>query len=170
MMDFAQEALSDPSLPPLLRQSPIAVLILDSTWDASMQLLRGHAAIGMGGPGRLSLGVMGSHWLWSAPSSLSDVTRAFLDEEQTDETCCVNDLRECGTAWETLNIGSGAWMHEVGHALNNPHWPSGVMARGYVEFNRAFMTREGRSSRTGSRGVRPIKYVNLVLLCALGHF
>lgn len=49
---------------------------------------------------------------WAAPSRLEYVTPAFLDEERTDEACVVNDLNECPTAWETLNIGSGAFMHE----------------------------------------------------------
>lgn len=103
---------------------------------------------------------MGSHWLWSAPSSLEQVTPAFLDEEPTDENCCVNDLNECSTAWETLNIGSGAFMHEVGHALDNPHWPSGLMARGYVDFNRAFMTRSPKCSRSRTGPISPVNSSN----------
>ncbi|CDS82189.1 related to RSC2-member of RSC complex [Sporisorium scitamineum] len=149
MHAFAAEALEDPSTPQELRWSPVAVLTLDSIYDPKMRLLRAHGAIGAGGPGSLSHGVMGSHWLWAAPRSLSEVTSAFLDTEATDESCCVNDLNECPTAWQTLNIGSGAFFHEAGHALNNPHWPSGLMARGYVEFNRAFMTREPGCRRNG---------------------
>ncbi|ETS62973.1 hypothetical protein PaG_02743 [Moesziomyces aphidis] len=149
MHGFAREALEDPSTPQFLRWSPVAVLTLDTMYDAKMRLIRAHAALGAGGPGSLSHGVMGSHWLWAAPSSLQQVTTAFLDTEPTDEECCVNDLNECPTAWQTLNIGSGAFFHEAGHALNNPHWPSGLMARGYVEFNRAFMTREPGCRRNG---------------------
>ncbi|KAJ1029553.1 hypothetical protein NDA13_002799 [Ustilago tritici] len=146
---FAVEALQDPSTPQELRWSPVAVLTLDTIYDPRMRLIRGHAAVGAGASGQLSHGVMGSHWLWAAPSSLDAVTAAFLDTERTDESCCVNNLRECETAWQTLNIGSGAFAHELGHALNNPHWESGLMARGYVEFNRAFMTREPGCRRNG---------------------
>lgn len=149
MHAFAAEALNDPSTPKELHWSPVAVLTLDTIYDPKMRLLRAHGAVGAGGPGHLSHGVMGSHWLWAAPSSLSQVTAAFLDTEPTDESCCVNDLNECPTAWQTLNIGSGAFFHEAGHALNNPHWPSGLMARGYIEFNRAFMTREPGCPRNG---------------------
>lgn len=148
MHAFAREALQDPSTPRFLHSSPVAVLTLDTLWDGKMGLLRAHGAVGNGGQGQLSLGVMGSHWLWAAPSTLSQVTASFLDTEATHESC-VNDLGECPTAWQTLNIGSGAFFHEAGHAFNNPHWPSGVMARGYVEFNRAFMTREPGCSRNG---------------------
>lgn len=146
---FAAEALQDPSAPQELRWSPVAVLTLDTMYDPKMRLIRGHAAVGAGAPGQLSHGVMGSHWLWAAPSCLDGVTAAFLDTEPTDESCCVNDLGECERAWQTLNIGSGAFAHELGHALNNPHWPSGLMSRGYVEFNRAFMTREPGCRRNG---------------------
>ncbi|SPO35117.1 uncharacterized protein PSFLO_00588 [Pseudozyma flocculosa] len=152
MFNFAHEALMDPATPRELHWSPVAVLVLDTQYDPSMRLIRAHAAVGSGGPGRTSHGVMGSHWLWAAPSSLDQVTAAFLDTERTDERCCVNDLDECPTAWQTLNIGSGAFFHEAGHALNNPHWPSGLMARGYVEFNRAFMTSEPACHRNGLRG------------------
>ncbi|EST07704.1 hypothetical protein PSEUBRA_002801 [Kalmanozyma brasiliensis GHG001] len=148
MHAFAAEALHDPSTPRQLHWSPVAVLTLDTMYDPKMRLIRGHAALGAGGPGGLSHGVMGSHWLWAAPSSLGEITSAFLDTEPTD-ACCVNDLNECPTAWQTLNIGSGAFFHEAGHALNNPHWPSGLMARGYVEWNRAFMTREPGCKRNG---------------------
>ncbi|PWN47633.1 hypothetical protein IE53DRAFT_320891 [Violaceomyces palustris] len=157
MFDFAREALEeDPSVPKKLHHSPVAVLILDTTYDPKIKLVRAHAAIGSGGPGRLSFGVMGSHWIWSAPSDLQGVTDSFLDETRTDENHCVNDLSECPTSWMTLNIGSGAWMHEVGHALNNPHWPSGVMSRGYTELNRAFTTREAPHQRNGFKGLSPI--------------
>ncbi|KAN0066342.1 hypothetical protein ACQY0O_000436 [Thecaphora frezii] len=150
MFEFAQEALMDAATPKELHWSPVAVLVLDTQYDASIRLIRAHAAVGSGGPGRLSHGVMGSHWLWAAPPTLRHVTSAFLDTEPTDERCCVNDLDECPTAWQTLNIGSGAFFHEAGHAFNNPHWPSGLMARGYVEFNRAFMTSEPAYPRNGA--------------------
>lgn len=88
----------------------------------------------------------------------------------------VNDLGNIGTAWETLNVGHGgmeksrcshkwlvltrmsraAFIHEVGHALNLPHHKTGIMARGYHEWNRAFMTNEPRSKRCNTSGCRPI--------------
>lgn len=91
-----------------------------------------------------------------------------------DERHVVNDLGNIGTAWETLNVGHGgtrktsiahpaatdeyaaAFIHEVGHALNLPHHKTGIMARGYHEWNRAFMTNEARSKRCNTSGCRPI--------------
>ncbi|KDN48442.1 hypothetical protein K437DRAFT_234275 [Tilletiaria anomala UBC 951] len=144
---FAGEVLEEPErCPPELRNNksaPIAVMTLEATWDPCLRLLRGHAALGSFSPDSWSFGVMGSHWLWSAPSSLHEVTSAFQNCSRTDTAYCINDLLECVYHYETLNVGSGAMMHEVGHAFSNPHWPSGLMARGYVEFNRAFMTSEG---------------------------
>lgn len=166
MHTFAREALSSPQCPRTIRDNlsgPVAVLILDTQWDPSMPLLRAHAAVGSADPGGLSFGVMGSHWIWAAPAALDAVTEAMQNYAQTDERYCVNDLKECDYAFETLNIGSGAFLHEVGHALNNPHWPHGIMLRGYVEWNRAFMTREGARSKRhspGEQNVNPITPAN----------
>lgn len=164
MHSFAGEALNKVdfwrSCPP---GSAVAVMILDTTWDPSANLLRAHAAVGSHGglrTGTLNHGVMGSHWLWACPSSLNEVTPAFLDAESTDSSHCCNDLGEGRTVALTINIGSGAMIHEAGHALDNPHWPSGIMARGYIEWNRAFMTRETHSLRGGARTVKPISPSN----------
>jgi len=63
MHQFAMEALSNPSVPRELHQSPVAVLVLDTTYDPNMKLLRAHAAVGSGGAGQTSIGCMGSGWL-----------------------------------------------------------------------------------------------------------
>lgn len=141
---FAGEVLKDPSrCPPELSQNvtaPISILTLDTMWDPQSKFLRGHAALGSVNTGGRSYGVMGSHWLWAAPSSLQEVTHAFNSTQLTDTRYCVNDLGEqdlgssvmqgfahlispasdeCKYAFETLNVGSGAMFHELGHALNN---------------------------------------------------
>ncbi|PWN88246.1 hypothetical protein FA10DRAFT_268451 [Acaromyces ingoldii] len=155
---FAGEAIREAvetGTAPFHRDSPLAVLILDTRWDYEASLLRGHAAVGAATRDDFSYGVMGSHFLWSAPSNLNEVTFAFTNEAKTETQFVVNDLNECPTAWQTLNIGSGAMLHEVGHALDNPHWPDGIMARGYVEFNRAFCTREPPRA-PASKGTKPI--------------
>lgn len=162
MHSFAGETIDKYVKAGQLKLSPgdaLAICIVDATWDSQMKLLRAHAAVGSfgslsprAGP---SYGVMGSHWLWAAPEQLSDVTAAFMNTTRTDEQCCVNDLGEGKTASLTLNIGSGAMLHEAGHAMSNPHFPSGVMARGYTEYNRAFMTRENHSLRGGIKA-KPI--------------
>ncbi|KAE8230605.1 hypothetical protein CF326_g4390 [Tilletia indica] len=189
MWNWTQEALSEhPTLGK--SRAPIAVLTLESHWVPNHRkappsngrqrkgLILAHAALGgwAGSPwesiveelqapedpraGSISLGVMGSHWLWSAPSSLSQLTAAFLDETKTDEDYVVSDLGEGGTAWETFCVGMGAWLHEAGHALGNPHWPSGIMSRGYNEFSRIFMTTEAYRTRLGKPGEIPITPAN----------
>jgi Putative peptidase family len=96
--EFAGEVLRDPSrCPPELLQNPtapISILTLDTMWDPQRKLLRGHAALGSADPGGRSYGVMGSHWLWAAPSSLQEVTSAFNNTQLTDTSFCVNDLGE----------------------------------------------------------------------------
>lgn len=109
MLDFVNEILDSPACPPELRHGTgahVACLTLDAQWDAQSRLLRAHAAVGFGGPGPgRKVGVMGSHWIHAAPLDLEEVTMRFLDTRATDERHCVNDLGECGTNWETLNIG-----------------------------------------------------------------
>ncbi|CAD6892204.1 unnamed protein product [Tilletia controversa] len=196
MWDWANEALSKhPTLGK--SRAPIAVLTLESHWVVGHRkappanrkqqagLILGHAALGgwSGSPwasileerqdtqdpnsASLSVGVMGSHWIWSAPSSLSQLTEAFLDETKTDERYVVSDLGEGGTAWETFCVGMGAWLHEAGHALGNPHWPSGIMSRGYNEFSRIFTTTEGYRTRLDKPGERLITPANDDLNCHL---
>ncbi|CAG8700452.1 12279_t:CDS:2, partial [Acaulospora morrowiae] len=47
-----------------------------------------------------------------------------------------------GTWWKCCNIGIGAMLHEVGHALTCPHSPSGIMMRGFNNLNRTFTVAE----------------------------
>lgn len=129
----------------------VAGLILDTKWDPKIKLIRAHAALG-GGSGTTQLGMCGSHTLWAWPRFIEEIPHHFMDETRNDTRYTANDLNECGTAWEALNIGQGAHMHEVGHCLSLPHQPTGVMLRGYVNYNRTFMTKEGYSERTKSRG------------------
>ncbi|KAK9894192.1 hypothetical protein P389DRAFT_198278 [Cystobasidium minutum MCA 4210] len=161
MHEFATEALNHPSAPPCFRNpngAYVAVLTIDAHWDPTQKLLLAHAALGAGGPVSPGnkIGVFGSHSCWSWPRSLPEVVPAFLDCTDVDERHVVNDLGNIGTAWETLNVGHGAFIHEVGHALNLPHHKTGIMARGYHEWNRAFMTNEARSKRCNTSGCRPI--------------
>ncbi|ODQ56121.1 hypothetical protein SAICODRAFT_86701 [Saitoella complicata NRRL Y-17804] len=117
----------------------VACLLLDAHWDG--KLITAHAALG-GGAGDTQLGIFGSHTLWSWPSQLSHVIPAFTDTFRTDTRYVANDANECGTVWECANIGIGAFMHEVGHALTCPHQPDGVMLRDYVRLNRTFCVGE----------------------------
>ncbi|RIB08100.1 hypothetical protein C2G38_374293 [Gigaspora rosea] len=129
---------------PFDEQCYIAGLILDSHWDPKMKLIRGHAALG-GGGGHVRLGIFGSHTTHAWPKFLEEVVDCFQDETQTDENILANDNNESGTWWRCCNIGIGAMLHEVGHALTYPHSASGIMMRGYNNLNRTFTVKEPNS-------------------------
>jgi len=131
----------------------VAALILDSHWDPKVGTVRGHAALG-GTSDDLQLGIFGSHALQSYPSCIEEVVPALTDCTRTDTRFVANDCNESGSNWEAVNIGIGAHLHEVGHALGCPHQESGVMLRDYVRLNRTFLVREPYSTRTQSQGLR----------------
>ena len=129
----------------------VACMILDSWWDKKNNLITAHAALG-GGTGDVKMAVFGSHGLHSYPNNFPQITPSFLDATHLSTDEVANDAGECGTSWECLNICSGAFLHEIGHALGCPHQVDGIMLRDYVRFNRAFMTREMECLRTNSLG------------------
>ena len=131
----------------------ISLLLLDSHWDTKAQTTTAHAALG-GGAGEIQLGIFGSHALQSYPSSIEEVVPAFTDCTRTNTNFVANDAGESGSNWEAANIGIGAHLHEVGHALGLPHRESGVMLRDYTRFSRTFLCREPYSTRTKSPGMR----------------
>lgn len=129
-----------------------ACIFVDSHWDPDLKLIRGHAALG-GGAGGIKLAIFGGHALHSWPSCLEEVVPSFMDDTRTDTSQVANDSNQSGTSWEALNIGMGAFMHEIGHLLGCPHQPSGVMLRDYITWNRTFMTREAFCARTKKPGL-----------------
>lgn len=133
----------------------VAALFLDCHWDVEKKLIVGHAALG-GGSGHIRLGIFGSHALWSFPSCLEKITDCFLDETRIDTSQVAKDADGEGTAWEVLNVGFGAWLHEIGHLLGCPHEPYGIMLRDWY-MNRAFMSREGYASGPKTLGKRPLR-------------
>ncbi|THH20631.1 hypothetical protein EW146_g754 [Bondarzewia mesenterica] len=131
----------------------IAGLILDSHYDPVQDLITGHAALGgTGGKlGKVHLGMFGSHTHWAWPRFIEEITPCLLDATRvTPRSLVGNDNGECGTFWEACCIGQGAALHEVGHAFGLPHQPSGIMSRGYVEWNRSFVAKESYCVRRGS--------------------
>ncbi|KAJ2866054.1 hypothetical protein GGI22_001372 [Coemansia erecta] len=118
----------------------IVCLIIDSHWDSQMGVLLGHAALG-GGGGDRRLGVFGSHTTHSWPANAEEIAAKLLDTTKTDTRYLVNDCNECGEYWRASNIGMGAFLHECGHMLTLSHTPTGIMLRGFNDYNRAFMAR-----------------------------
>ncbi|KAJ2855466.1 hypothetical protein J3B02_002153 [Coemansia erecta] len=118
----------------------VVCLTLDSRWDPDLGVILGHAAVG-GGAGTLRLGVFGSHTTHAWPANAEEVAAKFLDTTKTDTRYLANDCNECGEYWRAANIGMGAFLHECGHMLTLSHTPTGIMSRGFNDYNRTFMAR-----------------------------
>ncbi|ORY03376.1 hypothetical protein K493DRAFT_70962 [Basidiobolus meristosporus CBS 931.73] len=119
----------------------VAGLIMDSHYDPQQQLILGHAALG-GGAGHIRLGMFGSQAVHSWPRCLEEVVPAFTDERCTEDYLA-NDSNECGVYYKCLNVGMGAFLHEVGHCLTLDHSGAGIMSRGFNDFNKTFVVKEG---------------------------
>ncbi|KAJ2670473.1 hypothetical protein GGI25_005829 [Coemansia spiralis] len=118
----------------------IVCLIADSHWDPALGVILGHGAIG-GGGGDRRLGVFGSHTTYTWPANAEEIAAKLLDTTKTDTRYLANDCNECGEHWRAANIGMGAFLHECGHLLTLAHTPSGIMSRGFNDYNRTFMAR-----------------------------
>lgn len=153
LFTIAQEAVKAYFQPLPDQTRYVSVLFLDTHWDPSVKVVRGHAALG-GGDGSLRMAIFGSHALQSYPSCFEEVVPAFTDCTRTDTNFVANDCNESGSNWEAANIGIGAHLHEVGHLFGCPHQESGLMLRDYVRLNRTFICREPFSTRTKSPGQR----------------
>lgn len=122
-----------------------ACIYLDTNYDAKLDLIEGHAALG-GSIGNFRLAIFGGHGLWSWPTCIEDLPLACLDDTVTDKRYVGNDTGELGSAWEAMSVSMGAFQHEVGHLLGCPHEPEGIMLCGYSFFERAFTALEGYSN------------------------
>ncbi|CAM0135928.1 unnamed protein product [Umbelopsis sp. WA50703] len=130
---------------PFDKPCTVAGLMLDSHWDTKVKVTRAHAALG-GKAGDLALGIFGSHLLHAWPRNMEDIVPAFMNTTITDTRYVANDANESGQWWKAANIGMGAMLHEVGHAHTLTHTATGIMSRGYNNWNRTFMVKEpGRS-------------------------
>ncbi|KAJ3344302.1 hypothetical protein HDU93_000092 [Gonapodya sp. JEL0774] len=111
-----------------------STLLIDSLHSPPTTIL-GHTALG-GGTGQVRLGVFGSHLLHSYPAVISEVAECAWDARELGGTA--DDNGECKERWRAWGVGSGATLHEAGHALGLGHSGEGIMARGYNDLARAF--------------------------------
>ncbi|KAI7907358.1 putative peptidase family-domain-containing protein [Cokeromyces recurvatus] len=139
LFDYFMEELE--RHPPFDKPCTVAGLILDSHWDTTEQVSLGHTALG-GGAGDTALGVFGSHLLHAWPTSIEDIVPSLLNNTMTDTRYVANDANESGNWWRACNIGMGAMLHEVGHSYTLTHTPTGIMSRGYNNWNRTFVAKE----------------------------
>ncbi|KAJ5293916.1 hypothetical protein PENANT_c009G08065 [Penicillium antarcticum] len=153
LFNIAKDAVRKHFQPQPGQKQYVSVLLLDSHWDTTSQMITGHAALGSGDDD-IKMAIFGSHCLQSYPSCLEDVVDAFTDCTRTDTAHVANDCGEAGSNWESANLGIGAHLHEVGHLFGCPHQESGVMLRDYVTLNRTFLTREPFSTRTKAQGLK----------------
>ncbi|PVU90874.1 hypothetical protein BB559_004408 [Furculomyces boomerangus] len=122
----------------------VSALSIDSTWSPSLKIALGHAALG-GGYANRRLGVFGSHLTFAWPSCLEEVFPCFNDTTKVDTNYLSNDGNSTNEYWRAANVGMGAFLHETGHLLTMPHTPSGIMSRGFDNFNRTFCIMEPRN-------------------------
>jgi hypothetical protein len=87
------------------------------------------------------LGVFGSACLHTFATSIDDVEHCWNDTTKIAQGC-FDDSCYRGTNWANYATCLGASMHEVGHSFGLPHTESGIMARGFDNFNRFFMISE----------------------------
>jgi hypothetical protein len=104
-------------------------------FDTEKKRVFGHTALGGG-----ALALFGSAGLFSWPSSLSDVFRAFGDTRPVDPDRIHDDSAGRGTFWGLASTTMGATLHEMGHTFDLPHSsdPYDIMSRGFDHLNRFF--------------------------------
>jgi hypothetical protein len=116
----------------------VATLILDAHWDKSKNKALGHTALG-GGSNGIQMGIFGSHLAHAWPESTRELIWRLTDNTPIDMNYVAMDASP--TKFKSFNVGSGAFLHEVGHALGLDH-TSGIMLRGFEFLNRAFINVE----------------------------
>jgi Putative peptidase family len=97
----------------------------------------GHTALGGG-----FLSIFGSLYLHTCPNSLSQVNAAFSNNRMIDLNSFPDDSNGRMSYWANCATGMGASLHELAHSFKLAHTPTGIMARGFDNFNRLFMMRE----------------------------
>lgn len=97
----------------------------------------GHAALGGG-----YLGIFGSLHLHTCPNTLGQVNAAMMNTQVIDLKIFPDDSGGRMSYWANCATGMGASLHELGHTFDLPHTPTGIMSRGFDNFNRWLMMRE----------------------------
>ena len=103
--------------------------------DPKTGKLYAHTALGGG-----DQALFGGGDLFTWPSRLADVQKAFLDARPVDPKQVFSDSVGRHTFWANASTTMGAALHELGHtfALPHSHHPHDIMTRGIDRLNRYF--------------------------------
>ena len=88
------------------------------------------------------LALFASHTIYSYASTIDDVVQAFSRTTKVDASKLPDDSCGRGEYWANFATGVGAALHELGHTFGCPHTLTGIMARGFDNFNRFFLISE----------------------------
>lgn len=118
LFTIALEAVKDYFKPLPGQKQYVSVLLLDSHWDKSQNMITGHAALG-GGSGETQLAIFGSQALQSYPSHIEEVVPAFSDCTPTDTNFVANDCNEvCSVPFPIFSMLTlNASLEAVGRRL-----------------------------------------------------
>jgi hypothetical protein len=97
----------------------------------------GHAALGID-----NLGIFGGLHLYACPARLDQLSASFSNARKIDSNVLPDDSGGRESYWAQCATGMGASLHELGHTFDLEHTPTGIMSRGFDNFNRLFMLRE----------------------------
>ncbi|KAI0262594.1 putative peptidase family-domain-containing protein [Gloeopeniophorella convolvens] len=129
----------------------VAGHIFDSHFDPESGVITGHLAYGAKEEGKFSLGMFGSHSHWAWPRFVEEIAPCLLDSKRvTERSGVANENGESGTFWEACVMGQGGALQQVCSGLGLRKQPTGIMQRGYVDWNRSFVARESYSARRKS--------------------
>uniref|UniRef100_A0A8H7NQE5 Jacalin-type lectin domain-containing protein n=1 Tax=Bionectria ochroleuca TaxID=29856 RepID=A0A8H7NQE5_BIOOC len=91
----------------------VAGLVLDSSYDASTDILSGHTAFAKHDPGSRSIGVIGSQLVYTWPRFSEEVANCLLD-------ITGNELNVRTTNWASCAMSQGSFFEKIGHAFGIP--------------------------------------------------
>lgn len=131
----------------------VAGLIMDSHWVQEDLFVHGHAAMGSHNPVGVSLGVMGSHLVYSWPQHLEQINSYLMDASRPEHGVVSTANADTGTMWEVCSIGQTDFLHQLGHAFGASH-TTGIMSGGCAQhWPRHFVVRTAPDRLTGEEGI-----------------
>ncbi|CAI6095214.1 unnamed protein product [Clonostachys chloroleuca] len=91
----------------------VAGLVLDSSYDASKDILSGHASFAKHDPSSMSVGVIGSQLVYTWPRFSEEVANCLSD-------ITGNEFNVRTTNWASCAMSQGSFFEKIGHAFGIP--------------------------------------------------